>query len=197
MALCKQQAHQSTQNHIKRKWIRDVGCMHEGTMHDIRQATGNTYLQTFHYRIINRIISTNTFLYRIGKFESPMCTFCNEDSETLYHILWECKIVKDYLKDIATYLNDEYSLTINFTVQSWIFPRLADESRLNILIFTLAKQVIFRARYESQRPRKDQFHFKLKREAENENKSAVRHKSIDKFLSKWGNVSKIVSENNP
>ena len=77
-------------------------------------------------------------MYRIGKSESPMCTFCNEDSETLYHILWECKIVKDYLKDIATYLNDEYSLTINFTVQSWIFPRLADESRLNILIFYIS-----------------------------------------------------------
>ena len=166
-------------------------------MYDIRHATRNTYLQTFHYRIINRIISTNTFLYRIGKAESAVCTFCNERDETLCHILWECRIVKDFIKDIVAYFRKEYNFIVNISVQSWIFPRLADESEINILIFTLAKQVIFRARHNTQFPSIHHFHHILKREAENESNFFLRHKSTDKFLSKWGNVSNILSQNLP
>lgn len=31
--------------------------MYEDTLGDIRQSTSNTYLQTFHYRIVNRIMT--------------------------------------------------------------------------------------------------------------------------------------------
>ena len=84
-ALSEPLVNQSKQTHIKYKWNRDIECMHEGTLKDIRQSTCNTYLQTLHYRIVNRIISTNTFLFRIGKSENPLCSIVNLD--LLYHFV--------------------------------------------------------------------------------------------------------------
>ena len=75
IAMNKHNNSTSTQNSVERKWCRDIDCMHEGTMKDIRLATRNTYLQSFHYRIVNRIISTNTFLFKLGKSESPLLHF--------------------------------------------------------------------------------------------------------------------------
>ena len=60
---------------VEQKWVRDVGDMHIGTMRDIRLSTKNSYLQSFHFRTVHRIVATNTFLYRIGKTDSPLCTF--------------------------------------------------------------------------------------------------------------------------
>ena len=87
-ALGKQTMNNQFQTTIERKWCRDIGRMHEGTMQDIRLSTKNTYMQSFHFRIVSRIIATNTFLYRIGRADSPPCFFCKESDETLLHILW-------------------------------------------------------------------------------------------------------------
>ena len=51
-------SHQTWMN----KWTRDVGKAHEGSMFDLRAETNNTYLLSFHFRIISRIIATNNFL---------------------------------------------------------------------------------------------------------------------------------------
>ena len=190
IAMEKQKGNPPNQTPMERKWCRDIGCMHEGTLCDIRQSTSNTHLQTFHYRIVNRIIATNTFLFRIGKGETPLCTFCNANDETLYHILWDCGVVQNYLKEIISYFKETYNLIINFTVQCWFFPRVAEESRLNILIITIIKLVIFRAKYKKQPPSIEHFHSLLKLEAENEETSAIRKNATDKFLQKWENVYK-------
>lgn len=187
IALEERKGNPPNQTSVERKWCRDIGCVHEGTLRDIRQSTRNTHLQTFHYRIVNRIISTNTFLFRIGKGETPLCTFCNSNDETLYHILWDCSTIQNYLKDI-TFFKETYNITINFTVEGWFFPRVSEQSRLNILIITIIKLVIFRSKYKKQPPSIEHFHSLLKLEAENEETCAIRKNAFDKFLQKWENM---------
>ena len=169
--------------------------MHEGTLRDVRLSTNSTYIQTFHYRVASRIICTNTFLYRIAKSENSLCTFCNASDETLVHLFWGCAHVKKYLEEIMKYLKDNYSVSINFNIQSWFFPRVAEESKLNILIITIAKVGIYKAKYKERPPNIKQFLSLLKLEAEKEQRSAQR-KATDSFLHKWGNVSKILSDSN-
>ena len=152
--------------HIEQKWRRDIGCMHEGTMYDIRRSTKNTYLQAFHYRIVSRIISTNTFLYRIGKSQSSLCTFCKTNQETLYHVLWDCTFVQIYVKAIAAYLKDKCNVKLTLKSQSWFFPRIEEESQINILIITIAKLVIFKSKYKEARPNIQHFISLIKLEAQ-------------------------------
>ena len=177
------------QTPTERKWYRDIGGMYEGTLRDIRLSTKNTYLQSFHYRVVSRIISTNTFLYRIGKSESAICTFCNLHDETLCHFLWECAVVKEYIKEI-TFLKDKCDIATTFTSQSWFFPRISEESKLNILIITIAKAVIFRAKYKETSPSIQHFLSALKLEAQKENESTKGEKNSEEFCKKWKNVLK-------
>ena len=55
--------------------------------------TKNCKLQWFQYRIINRTLGTNSFLFKIKIVNSKMCTFCQREEETIEHILWECEYV--------------------------------------------------------------------------------------------------------
>ena len=47
---------------LQQKWIRDVGFHEQGTLLKVQRATRSVYFIYLHYRIINRIIATNTYL---------------------------------------------------------------------------------------------------------------------------------------
>ena len=64
-------------------------------------------LRWFQYRIVHRIISTNTFLYTIGIAESPLCTFCEELPETIIHLFLECGVVNTCVRETLTWLGSE------------------------------------------------------------------------------------------
>ena len=115
-----------------------------------------------------------------------MCTFCKTRSETLYHILWECGDVQAYFKELVAYLKEEYNLTIVLTSESLVFPRVANESKLIILIITIAKQVIFKSKYKDELPNIYTFRSLLKTEAEKEKKQRIETKQFRQFSVKMG-----------
>ena len=59
--------------------------------HDIYKLPFNVLIDTksreFQYRILNRYLTTNSFLHKIGLANSPLCTFCKQESESLEHLL--------------------------------------------------------------------------------------------------------------
>ena len=70
--------HTKSQALLENKWKRDIGEFQVGSMLDIHLATKNTYMMSFHFRIISRIIATNRFLYIIKKAESSSCQFVQQ-----------------------------------------------------------------------------------------------------------------------
>ena len=69
----------------------------------------------FQYRILNCIIFTNEKLNLIGVVESPNCTFCQEEAESVEHLLFSCRISSDVWKHVLSWLrdNDLHVGTIN------------------------------------------------------------------------------------
>jgi hypothetical protein len=53
--------------------------------------TKSSKLQWFQYRIIHRILGTNSLLYKISKKPNDKCSFCSE-VERIEHIFWSCKM---------------------------------------------------------------------------------------------------------
>ena len=49
--------------------------------------TLDSKLREFQYKILNNIVFTNDKLFRFGLSQSPNCTFCNEEPESLEHLL--------------------------------------------------------------------------------------------------------------
>ena len=89
--------------------------------------TNDSSTQWLQYRILHRILPTNSYLKKIKVKESDACSFCNAASEDLTHVFFECPKVlplwnllseKIYnctskrigfnLKNIIIYLDDEY-----------------------------------------------------------------------------------------
>ena len=77
--------------------------------HDIYKLPFNVLIDTksreFQYRILNRYLTTNSFLHKIGLANSPLCTFCKQESESLEHLLIICSCTKSFWSDFVTWSN--------------------------------------------------------------------------------------------
>ena len=56
--------------------------------------TNDVKVQWFQYRIIHRILGTNSLLNKMKITDDPLCTFCKQSEENLEHLFWECQISK-------------------------------------------------------------------------------------------------------
>ena len=53
--------------------------------------TESTTLHIFQFKILNRILSTNSRLMKCNMSETELCFFCNETKETIPHLLRSCR----------------------------------------------------------------------------------------------------------
>ena len=60
----------------------------------ITKLTASTQLRYFQYQLIHRILITNIAVAKFSDDVTPMCTFCENCSETLMHLFIECTYVK-------------------------------------------------------------------------------------------------------
>ena len=68
------------------------------------KTTQEVKLRWFQYRILNRILPTNCFAYKLKLIDSESCTFCNETKENVVHLFWECKIVQNFWTHYVNWL---------------------------------------------------------------------------------------------
>ena len=61
------------------------------------------YVKAFQYKILNSILYTNTKLFKIGYSEHDKCTFCNNESETLHHLFFNCPHSNLFWKHLEKY----------------------------------------------------------------------------------------------
>ena len=47
-------------------------------------------MRIFQYKILNNILYLNNRLYKFGYVESPMCSLCNSETETMTHLFCHC-----------------------------------------------------------------------------------------------------------
>ena len=82
---------------LKHKWLRDVGYFDGGSFETVMKVTHSTRYQFFHYKLVNRIITTNRFLKIINVRDDDKCTFCDQEIETLAHVFWFCPDVQTFI----------------------------------------------------------------------------------------------------
>ena len=71
-------------------------------------------LQYFQFRFIHRILGVNEFLFKIKLIDSPLCSFCVIENETIDHLFWHCPIVAAFWKDVCTFcLKKPFSMSLN------------------------------------------------------------------------------------
>ena len=75
-----------------------------------RLATYNTYIRSFQYKLLNKVLLMNKKLYIFGKKESPVYYFCNLCDETPLHMFYECSRIKFLWLELVQYFQNSLLL---------------------------------------------------------------------------------------
>ena len=128
-----------------RKWNRDLNShmtqeefYEEFTIYP--KATISSKLRSFQFRFVHRIVNTNIFANKIGAADSPLCTFCKKQFETVMHLFWECTHIQLFWKDVFNYINNTFNLNVCITNKEALLS--SDIDLINICCI-IAKQYIY------------------------------------------------------
>ena len=157
--------------------------------YEVMKGTNSTRLRMFHYKIVNRIITTNIFLKIIKIREDDRCTFCEQEPETIAHVFWYCRKVQDFINNVRAGMRSQHHFNLSVNLEKWFF--LTDLSPIEALMCTLAKLVIYEARLKESLPNCTFFNNKLKNEAVIESTAARLSNKPEAYETKWGVLKRI------
>ena len=67
--------------------------------------TRETKLRVFQFKFLHRRMATNDFLCKIGIKQVDSCSFCEETTETLVHLFWNCKYTQAFWKKLLEWMS--------------------------------------------------------------------------------------------
>ena len=169
---------------LREKWERDIGAFQENSLTEVIKATSSTRIRAFHYKLVNRIISTNKYLKIINVKNEDSCTFCAHEPETLAHMYWFCPRVQYYINSIKRDMLEHYHIDLHISAQNWFFP--TQLRAMETCIISLAKMVIFEARLKEAQPNIAHLKSKINWEVEIERNIATLSNKRKLFEKKWG-----------
>ena len=150
----------------------------------IYSITWYTKLRSFQYRLLHYAIITNVDLFKWKIIELPKCTFCNEEDESIIHLLYNCTITSKFWNDLKQFLHN-LNPTIQFELQvsKIIFSNYAQDIVNQITL--IAKQYIYRSRCFKTKPNICEM-LRIIKETQNIEKNiASSNDQLDKFNRKW------------
>ena len=62
-------------------------------------------MMMFQYKIIHRILPTNSLLHKMKKVDSSTCPFCPSELHTIWHLFIECTQAKSFWVDFQDWYN--------------------------------------------------------------------------------------------
>ena len=185
--------HSNADQRVRQKWESEIDEYISGSSIEVRNATASTYLLYLHFRIISRIFATNKFLYAAQLSQSTDCSFCNDSIETIVHLFWECPKVQIFTKEILSHLRTRFNFTMTTNAKNWFL--LNELPNIEVLIITVSKSVIHKARLSGTQPNVVALINTLRIEAQKERYNAVTNNRLDKFENKWRNLKEILDNN--
>ena len=87
--------------------------------------TTNTYQCNFQYKILYNILYLNKKMYIFGKIDSPLCSICHSNNDTLANLFCECVRVSQLWSQLRTFFSTDLNLPL-LTPQIAIFDFLVE-----------------------------------------------------------------------
>jgi hypothetical protein len=114
-------------------------------------------LKWFQIRLVHRILATNIVLKEMGVVSNNLCSFCNNERESLQHLFWTCKFSCDFWNELERLINEKCQHASNFKFsQSLILfgqDNKTKTDKILDLIIVLAKMFLYHCRQTNRTPR--------------------------------------------
>lgn len=175
---------------INKKWVTELGEINENEWRKINNSITRlreTKLQDFQYKLNNKILVTNYFLWKIGKIDCNLCSFCKVHPETLTHLFLECNHVKIFLNDLTIWMKNNINIELSRISKDIIFSYQGNSIMCNY-IHVLAKYYIYRTKFSEKNLSVRAFTSLLYRKCVSEKYNAFIFNRVDSFFHKWSNV---------
>jgi len=120
------------------------------------------------YKVLNSILFTNTKLFKIGFITEDKCSFCKSQSETLSHLLFDCKKTRSFWRDFEFHF---YSLSkefVHLTFKDVIVVIIIRKCPLLNYLLLVAKMYLWDCRRTQILPNITGFKLKVKNKYETE-----------------------------
>ena len=90
----------------------------ENGLNYVGQLFENNHVKTW-LQIFNNVLYLNKMLHKFKKIESPLCSYCNMESETPLHLFYSCPKTKELWHQLSDFLSQDLH-SPHFTPQSSI-----------------------------------------------------------------------------
>jgi len=77
--------------------------------------------------------------------DSPLCTFCNTETEIILHLLWTCKEVQDFIKNLNEFLK-QFSIEIKLNKLLFLLGPYIGSDPVNEIIILNLKHFIYKCK---------------------------------------------------
>ena len=95
--------------------------------------TKETYLHTFQFKILNRILNCNEKLFTWGKVNTNTCSHCI-DVDTIEHHLFYCPKSNNIWDCLSIWLTNHLQINHNFTICEVIFGTITENNHQYFII---------------------------------------------------------------
>lgn len=85
------------------------------------KTTSDSSIQWLQFRILHRILATNSYLKKIKIRNCDLCTLCNSEPETIIHIFLQCSYVMPIWNSLSIHIFNTTSKRIGFNIENIIF----------------------------------------------------------------------------
>jgi len=147
--------------------------------------TIDTKLRWFQFRITNRILSTNTFLHKIGIIENNLCSFCNAQPETLQHLFWDCEKISLIWIQLNNWIQSKSGVHINLSGKKVLLGVQGKHVQILNYFIIVVKYHIYKCSFQKCLPHMEGIKRELNYAYSIEKYISKKNMEIDKFNKKW------------
>lgn len=161
----------------------------ENVFMKLHKSTSDMHLRWFQIRLLHRILPTQRYLFLMKIADSPLCTFCGSEQETILHLLWDCRFVQRFWADLLFWLNDKCTHCANFTFSESLvlfgWKQNCKTDKIMDLMILLGKYHIYKCKIQNKIPSTQYFKQTVRQRYVIEKYAHAIAGKIDRFLVNW------------
>lgn len=144
--------------------------------------TIDTRLRSFYFKIFHNTIALNVFLHRIKRKDSPNCSFCEEEEESIIHLFCDCDKVFPIWGHLFNVIKKNIT-SFNPTNFEKLFGVSSDKFVTYLMLIT--KYYIYLCRFKNTLPTINLFKKFVEKQKEIEYYVAKKRNKLPSHFKKW------------
>ena len=161
------------------------------------KVTQEAQLKWFQTRLLHRLLPTQKYLHLCKLVDSPVCNFCNQEIQTISHMLYDCTSICQFWTDIQEILKDKCQHFNNLSLDKELIlfgiKKNTETDKILNFIILHAKFYIYKCKLQDLLPSIPAFICVLKDKYMLEQYNSYIHNRQNQFKNDWHMYLAIVS----